>query len=119
MKIFIFAWSIIIVHGNKILNDKFLLRSNSPLGYVDRPSRRDFISMKLIPLSALKNRGKYFNKYFSQVDDDMYKYLIHWPWHVSYDKGANIYYAQRAWKGEDGKTHTVREFRYIQKPKNG
>lgn len=43
--------------------------------------------MKLIPLS----QGQ-----FAQVDDDIYRFLIHWKWSAKYDKHTKTYYAFRA-----------------------
>jgi hypothetical protein len=46
--------------------------------------------MKLIPLSKT---GKHAGKYFAQVDDEDYDFLMQWNWHVSH--GYSTKYAVR------------------------
>ena len=65
--------------------------------------------MKLIPLSTTgKNKGKYF----AQVDDDMYPFLIHWKWSACYMKDSDTHYAIRGWT-YNGKRYTISMHRFI------
>jgi hypothetical protein len=61
------------------------------MGGVDEPSRRGFITMKLIPLSQ---QGKHKGKYFAQVDDDMFDQLIKIRWSATRHKSSKTIYAQ-------------------------
>lgn len=54
--------------------------------------------MKLIPLSVRK-KGRHANKYFAQVDDNDYDYLMQWNW--SPNISGKIIYAQRSIKIND------------------
>ncbi len=46
--------------------------------------------MKLIPLSK---QGKNKGKYFAQIDDEDYDFLMQWRWYVKINKG--LFYARR------------------------
>lgn len=50
--------------------------------------------MKLIPLSA-RNKCKNAGKYFAEVDDEIYPFLIHWDWRVA-KTGKNTYACRMA-----------------------
>lgn len=62
--------------------------------------------MKLIPLSQ---QGKNKGKYFAQVDDDDYDFLMQWRWSVVNTKSGNLY-AQRTTSSSEvnsGRMHRV------------
>lgn len=66
--------------------------------------------MKLIPLSTT---GKHAGKYFAQVDDDMYPFLIHWKWSVVFAQDVDgLFYATRG-GSINGKAISVRMHRFI------
>lgn len=50
--------------------------------------------MKLIPLGAKNTWCKNYGKYFAQVDDKDYEYLMQWKWCVK--KSSNTIYAHRS-----------------------
>lgn len=60
--------------------------------------------MKLIPLSK---QGKNKGKYFAQVDDEDYDFLMQWNWQVS-KAYKNIFYAVRSNVGSSNKTYMHR-----------
>ncbi len=60
--------------------------------------------MKLIPLS--QKSKKHAGKYFAQVDDDDYDYLMQWPWSVVLQNGS-IYAIRTNEEGKSIKMHRV------------
>lgn len=66
--------------------------------------------MKLIPLS--QGGWKHKDKYFAQVDDEDYEWLMQWKWCIAHSTNSDMLYAVRIEYGDNKKT-TIKMHRQI------